>query len=177
MTARAETPVAENLNPGVNVIDDMISNLTLDVEARNEYQEQLNSAEKFISEADDRILKAGQALSFMTDYLSDEQIELVNGLELYRNELEPSPNRGSINDIAQHAFNTLQKSKTGEMTNGELYEEYLKSAGDDPIKYGMFNIKLRSLFSSMRLIRVEPENSVNSRDHIIRINGFKAGKN
>ena len=114
----------------------------------------------------------------MTDYMTDEQIEDVNGLELYRfEELEPSPNRGSLNEIAQQAFDTLKNSKKGEMTNGELYEEYLKKAGDDPIKYGMFNIKLRSLFSNMRLLRVEPEDSVNSRDHIIRVNGFKAGKN
>ena len=28
----------------------------------------------------------------------------------------------------------------------------------------------------MRLLRIEPEDSVNSRDHIIRVNGFKAGK-
>ena len=174
MAEQAQTTEAVTIDPNVNVIEDMISNLKLDIEARDEHQEQLHTAKTFISDADDRIQGASEALSFMTDYMTDEQIEEVESLELYHVDLEPSPDRGRLNEVAQEAFETLRKSKEGQMTNGELYESYLKKAGDDPIKYGEFNIKLRSLFSSMKLIRIEPEDAVNSRDHIIKVNGFKA---
>lgn len=176
MAQTAEPQESVNVNPNVNVIEDMISNLKLDIEAREEHVEQLNSSKRFISDADERIQGASEALSFMTDYLTDEQIERIEALDLRHIDLEPSPNRGSLNEIAEEAFTTLNTSKTGEMTNGALYESYAKKAGDDAVKYGEFNIKLRSLFSNMRLIRVEPEDAVNSRSHIIRVNGFKAGK-
>jgi hypothetical protein len=58
-----------------NVIEDMISNLKLDIEACNEYKKQLEIVRKFISDADDRIQGASQALSFMTNYLSDNKSE------------------------------------------------------------------------------------------------------
>jgi hypothetical protein len=166
----------ETVNVNANVIEDMISNLKLDIEARDEHKEQLQNAKDFISEADDRIKGASEALSFMTDYLTDEQIETIEALELYHVDLEPSPNRGSLNEVAQLAFEIINKSKTGQMTNGELYESYAKQAGDNAVKYGDFNIKLRSLYSNVRLIRIEPEDAVNSRDHVIKVNGFTSKK-
>ena len=176
MATTAEAQESVSGNPSVNVIEDMISNLKLDIEARNEYQELLDNAEEFISEADGRIKRASQALSFMTDYMTDEQIEMVNQFDVHYEELEASPNRGNLNEIAEEAFAILNTSKTGEMTNGALYESYAKKVGDKAVKYGEFNIKLRSLFSNTRLIRIEPEDAENSRSHIIRVNGFRAGK-
>lgn len=167
----------ETVNVNVNVIEDMISNLKLDIESRDEYHEIRENADDFISEANERIKKAGQALSFMTDYMTDEQIELVESFNLYFVDLEPSPERGRVNEVAALAFEILKKSKDGTMTNEALHEAYCKEADEeDPIKYGAFNIKLRSLFSSQKLIRIEPEDAQNSREHIIKINGFKAGK-
>ena len=55
MAETAEKPAADNVIPKANVIEDMISNLKLDVEARDEHKELLESTEEFISEADDRI--------------------------------------------------------------------------------------------------------------------------
>lgn len=178
MAEKAAPPVKpESVDENVNVIEDMISNLKLDIEVRDEQTAVKEEAEELISEANDRIKKGGQALSFMTDYMSPKQIEIVNGFELFYTDLEPSPELGNVNDVAQLAFDILSKSKDGEMTNEELHEAYKKQTEDEEVlNYTKFNIKLRSLFSSQRLLRVEPEEAQNSRQHIIRINGFKAGK-
>ena len=70
-------------------------------------------------------------------------------------------------------------SPQGEMTNGDLYEAYAEEggeAGDEAVKYATFNIKMRSLFASQKLIRHEPANAQNSKEHLIRINGFRPKK-
>ena len=86
--------------------------------------------------------------------------------------------RSRLNEVAQQSFDLLNNSKTGQMTNGDLYERYTETVPDDeqPLKYGEFNIKLRSLFSNMRLLREIPDDVSSSRDHIIKVNGFKGAK-
>ena len=178
--ATPETTEAVSVSPNGNVIEDMISNLKLDIEARDEQEVIKDEAAEFISDANERIKKGSQALSFMTDYMTEKQIEIVNELDLYYEDLEPSPERGRLNEVAQVAFDIIKKSKDGQMTNGDLYEKYKEhveqKTDETPVKYGEFNIKNRSLFSNLRLLREVPEDAVNSRDHIIKVNGFKAGK-
>ncbi|GAB5417027.1 MAG: hypothetical protein Crog4KO_18930 [Crocinitomicaceae bacterium] len=177
----AETTAPEatvNNDSKVNVIEDMINNLKLDIEARKEQQLVKEEAIDFISDADDRIRQASQALGFMTDYMTDEQIKKSEDLDLFYLDEEEIEERSRLNEVAQSAFELLQKSKTGEMTNGALYEKYKAELTDDEkaVKYGEFNIKLRSLFSNNRLLRIVPDDAQNSRSHIIRVNGFKGAK-
>jgi len=174
--ATAEKTDAVTVNPNVNVIEDMISNLKLDIEARDEQIVIKEEAADFISDANERIKKGSQALSFMTDYMTDKQIEDVEELDLFHVDFEQSSERGRLNEIAQIAFDTIKKTKDGQMTNGDLYESYAKQTDETPVKYGEFNIKLRSLFSSMRLLREIPEDAVKSHDHIIKVNGFTPKK-
>lgn len=178
-TTAENTAEAMIVGGNTNVIEDMISNLKLDIEARDEQTKIKEEATEFISDADERIRNGGQALSFMTDYMTDEQIETVNGLDIYYEELEASPERGRLNEVAQVTLEIVKKSKEGKITNGELYEKYkeqVEKTEDAPVKYTQFNIKNRSLFSNERLLREVPEDAASSRDHIIKINGFKAGK-
>lgn len=177
----AETNAQEEaviVDGNVNVIEDMLTNLKLDIEAREEQIKIKEEAVDFISDAEDRIRNGQQALSFMTEYMTEKQLKEVEELNLFYVDHEDVQERSRLNEVAQAAFEILQKSKTGEMTNGALYENYTKSLKDDeqPVKYGEFNIKLRSLFSNNRLLRVVPEDAENSRTHIIRVNGFKASK-
>jgi hypothetical protein len=58
------------------------------------------------------------------------------------------------------------------MTNGELYEIYAKQTGNSPVNYIDFNIKLRSLYSNMYLIRTVPEDSANSHDHVLKVMSY-----
>ena len=59
------------------------------------------------------------------------------------------------------------------MTNGELYDTYVKSLKNpnDAFSYTEFNIKCRSLFNAQRLLRKKGKDDTSSRDHIISING------
>ncbi len=162
----------------VNVIEDMLNNLKLDVEARDEQILIKEEAADFISDANERIRNATQALGFMTDYMTEKQIAEVEELDLFYVDQEEVQERSRLNEVAQQSFDLLSNSKTGQMTNGELYERYTETVPDNeqPLKYGEFNIKLRSLFSNMRLLREIPEDVSSSRDHIIKVNGFKGAK-
>ncbi|MCR9171524.1 MAG: hypothetical protein NXI10_03465 [bacterium] len=176
MAETTATKEAVIVDGNVNVIEDMLTNLKLDIEAREEQVKIKEEAAEFISDADSRIRSGRQALKFMTDYMSDEQLKEADELEIFFFDEDEIQERSRLNEVAQSAFDILQKSKTGEMTNGALYENYEKSLkeGEHPVKYGEFNIKLRSLFSNNRLLRIVPEDAENSRTHIIRVNGFKA---
>ncbi len=162
-----------------DVADRMIADLRENLTARDEQQELVDNAKSFLGEINMRIKNARQALSFMTDYLSKDQITALDDLDEIILSSSNSGQGNSLNEVAQKAMEILQDSEKGEMTNGDLYEAYLEEVGetgDEAVKYAAFNIKMRSLFASQKLIRHEPANAQNSKEHVIRINGFRTKK-
>lgn len=166
------------IDGNVNVIEDMLSNLKLDIEARDEQNAIKEEAADFISDANERIRNATQALGFMTEYMTPEQLKEIDELDLFYIDQEEIEERSRLNEVAQVALDIMLKSGSGEMTNGELYEKYQKeeTSEEGPVKYGEFNIKLRSLFSNNRFKREIPEDARTSRDHFIKIQKGKSQK-
>ncbi|KXJ04377.1 hypothetical protein AC249_AIPGENE3761, partial [Exaiptasia diaphana] len=101
-------------------------------------------------------------------YASPTQLEKIEEMGLDTDDLGQS-----LNSVAEVAFDIMQKSEKGEMTNGELHDAYVAQFNnpEDALSYTFFNIKCRSLYNSQRLLRIEVEGK-KSRDFIIRVNGF-----
>jgi hypothetical protein len=62
----------------------------------------------------------------------------------------------SLNTVAAVAFDIIIKAKENQITNGNLYFDYLKSCKDkkvDFVNYSAFNTKSRSLFNTQKLLR------------------------
>ena len=80
----------------------------------------------------------------------------------------------SVNTIAAVAFDIITKAKDNQMTNGDLYDDYLKSCKDkkvDFVNYSAFNTKCRSLFNTQKLLRKKGADPKSSRADIISLNG------
>lgn len=152
-----------------SLLDRVISQLAEDEQALDEQVELINKAQSYKREINKRVQELRRDLATFVKYASDEQLERIKELGI-----EPEDLGRSFNNVAEMAFDIMQKAPKGEMTNGALYEEYVKTFKnpDDAFNYTEFNIKCRSLYNSQRLLRVEIEGK-KSRDFIIRVNGFK----
>lgn len=81
--------------------------------------------------------------------------------------------QSTLNPIAQTAMDILTKAKR-KMTCEELHNEYVSGVKvkEDILDYTNFNIKIRSLFHSQRLIQQKVDDGNNTRTDIVYINGF-----
>ncbi len=153
-----------------DLLDRVISNITEDRMALKEQNELIDKAKSYKAEIVGRIKDLRRDLSTFVKYATDEQLERIKELDINIDDLG-----NGLNKVAQQALDILQKQTKGEATNGDLYQMYhaLQQNKEDAESYTSFNIKCRSLFNSQRLIRIEPKDAKSSREHIIRINGFK----
>ncbi len=78
-----------------------------------------------------------------------------------------------LNSIASSALDIIMKVKNNQLTNAELYDNYVKSLKnkDEAVNYTEFNIKCRSLFNTQRLLRKKGKDSKSSKEDIISLNG------
>lgn len=158
-------------HPNDGILDRVIANITEDQSALNEQNELIDNAKSYKREIQDRLRDSKRDLVTFVKYANPEQLQRLKDLGIDADDLGHG-----LNKVAELAFDIISKTPKGEMTNGALYEAYAKSFKnkDDAFNYTEFNIKCRTLFNSQRLIRVEPKDAKSSRDHVIRINGFKA---
>jgi len=150
--------------------DGILDRVTEDQTALNEQNELIDKAKSYRKEIQDRLRDSKRDLVTFVKYASPEQLKRLEELQIDVEALGHS-----LNKVAEVAFDILSKTDKGEMTNGALYEAYVKTFKnpDDSFNYTEFNIKCRTLFNSQRLIRIEPKNAKSTREHVIRINGFK----
>ena len=158
-------------HPNDGILDRVIANITEDQKALDEQNDLIERAKSYKREIQDRLRDSKRDLVTFVKYASPEQLARLKELEIDVEALGHS-----LNKVAELAFDILSKSSKGEMTNGALYDAYVKTFknADDAFNYTEFNIKCRTLFNSQRLIRIESKDAKSSRDHVIRINGFKA---
>lgn len=156
-------------NPQGDLLDRVIANITEDQQALKEQNELIEKAKSYKAEIVNRLRDSKRDLATFAKYATPEQQKRLEELGMDVEELG-----GGLNKEAQLALDILQKTPKGEMTNGALYEEYVKAIGnpEDAEDYTHFNIRCRSLFNSQKLIRVKQEGQ-KSQDALIRINGFK----
>ena len=90
-------------------------------------------------------------------------------------DLESSESR--LNSIAETALEILTKANR-KMTCEELHNEYVANVkvGEEALSYTEFNIKIRSLFRSQRLIQQTVEDGNNSRTDLVYLNGVEYKK-
>ena len=151
-----------------SIVDTLIENIKTD-------QELLTQSEKLIEEAKeskrvviDRLKDYRRDVSVLLKYADETQQKKIEELGFDFSESE----RG-LNPVASLALDILMKVKGNQMTNGKLYEAYVKTFKDesDAFNYTEFNIKCRSLFNTQRLLRKKGKDDTSSRDNIISING------
>lgn len=168
-----EVPKAKKADshPNDGILDRVIANITEDQVALDEQTELIDNAKSYRKEIQDRLRDSKRDLVTFVKYANPEQLQRLKELEIDVEDLGHS-----LNKVAELAFDIISKTPKGEMTNGALYETYVKSFKnkEDAFDYTEFNIKCRSLFNSQRLIRTIPKDAKATRDHVIRINGFKS---
>lgn len=162
---------SKEAHPNDGILDRVIANITEDQTALNEQTELIEKAKSYKREIQDRLRDSKRDLVTFVKYANPEQLKRLEELQIDVEALGQT-----LNKVAEVAFDILSKTDKGEMTNGALYEAYVKTFKnpDDAFNYTEFNIKCRTLFNSQRLIRIEQKNAKSTRDHIVRINGFKA---
>lgn len=158
-------------NPNDDILNRVIANITEDQIALKEQMELIEKAKSYKREIQDRLRDSKRDLITFVKYANPEQLQRLKELDIDVESLGHS-----LNKVAEVAFDIISKTEKGEMTNGALYDAYVKTFRnpDDAFNYTDFNIKCRTLFNSQRLIRIEPKNAKSTREHVIRINGFKA---
>lgn len=158
--------------PSDGILNRVIANMTEDALSLKEQSELIEKAKSYKREIQDRLRDSRRDLVTLVKYASPDQLKRLKELHIDVEELGQS-----LNKVAELAFDILQKTAKGEMSNGDLYEAYVATFKnpEDAFSYTEFNIKCRSLFNSQRLIRIEVEGK-KSRDYIVRINGFTPKK-
>lgn len=152
-----------------SIVDVLIENIQTDQQLLQEVEtkmEALKSEKLIIFE---RLKSSRKDVSVMLKYANETQQEKIT--ELGFNITEPQK---SVNSIAAVAFDLIMKAKSNQMSNGELYDAYVKICKDkneEAEKYSAFNIKCRSLFNTQKLLRKKGTDSKSSREDIISLNG------
>jgi len=152
-----------------SIIEKVIATISEDQKMLQEQENVIEDAKEVKREIQSRLRDSKRDLATFIKYADDAQREKLLDMGLVLESQE-----GSLNKVAELAFDILQKSKDGEMTNGALYDAYVKEfkKPEDAFSYTDFNIKCRPLFNTQKLLRIEIAGK-KSRDFIIRINGFK----
>lgn len=156
-----------------DLLDRVIVNFTEDQKALQEQSKLIEDARSYKNEIKDRLKDSKRDLVTLMKYASDQQLKKIDALNIEFTEYSKG-----LNPVAESALKILEKHPKGAMTNEALYDEYVKGlpSPTSAYTYTEYNIKLRSLFNSQKLIRDETKDAISSREHIIRINGFKPKK-
>ncbi|HBF20744.1 MAG: hypothetical protein CMI36_00360 [Owenweeksia sp.] len=150
------------------VVDVLIENITTDQKLLEEVEQKVQKAKDQKKEVADRLKGYRNDLSVLLKYADETQQKKIEELGL-----SSGDQTQGLNPVASTVIELLAKAKNHTMTNGELYDAYVKTVKDqeDVESYTHFNIKCRSLFNSQRLIRKKAKDSKSSRDDIISVNG------
>lgn len=151
-----------------SIVDVLIGNIKEDQMLLNVLEAKIEESKSEKRVIVDRLKAYRKDSSVLLKYADDKQKAKIEELGFALDESE----RG-LNPVASRALDIIMKAKGNALTNGELYETYVKSLKnkDEAVNYTEFNIKSRSLFNTQRLLRKKGKDDTSSRDNIISING------
>lgn len=151
-----------------SIIDVLVGNIQEDQTLLQETEANIEEAKEAKRAVVDRLKDYKKDLSVLLKYASVDQQKKIQELGFDFSDTE----RG-MNPVASLALDIVMKTKGNQLTNGELYNAYVKTFKDenDAFSYTEFNIKTRSLFSTQRLLRKKGKDDESSRDNIISLNG------
>lgn len=151
-----------------SIVDVLIENIQTDQKLLQEVEVKIESVKDEKQEIVNRLKEQRRDLSVLSKYADETQQEKIK--ELGFDVSEPEKN---INAVSSIALDLIIKAKDNQLTNGALYQGYVKSLSkeDEPLKYSAFNIKCRTLFNTQKLIRTKGKDSKSSREDTISLNG------
>lgn len=151
-----------------SIIDVLIGNIHEDQNLLKETEVKIEEAKEAKRAVVGRLKDYRNDVSVLLKYADEAQQKKIAELGFDFSDKE----RG-LNPVASLALDILMKTKGNQMTNGELYDAYVKTFKneEDAFSYTEFNIKTRSLFNTQRLLRKKGKDDQSSRDNIISING------
>ena len=151
-----------------NIVDLLIANIKTDQKLLTEAENKLETVKE-----EKRVI-----VHRLKDYHKDVSVLLKYADDAKKKELEDlgfdfSQSEQGLNAVGSKVYDLITKAKDNQLTNGELYDLYVKSIPDTEtvVSYTEFNIKCRSLFNTQRLLRKKGKNPKSTRDDIISLNG------
>lgn len=152
-----------------SIVDVLIENIKTDQELLQEVEAKIETLKGEKSIIFERLKNLRRDVGVMLKYANETQQAKIT--ELGFDNAEPQK---SVNTIASVAFDIIIKAKDNQMTNGNLYDDYVKSCQDKKeiaVNYSAFNIKCRTLFNTQKLLRKKGTDPQSSREDIISLNG------
>jgi len=151
-----------------NIVDTLIENIKTDQELLTQSEIQIEESKEEKREIVNRLKDYRRDVSVLLKYADESQQKKIEELGFDFSESE----RG-LNPVAVLTLDIVIKTKGNQISNGELYEAYVKTFKNksDAFSYTEFNIKCRSLFNTQRLLRKKGDDAKNSREDIISLNG------
>ncbi|MCL7753090.1 primase-like DNA-binding domain-containing protein [Polaribacter sp. Z022] len=152
-----------------SIVDVLIENIKTDQQLLQEVETKIEALKSEKSIIFERLKSSRKDVSVMLKYANEAQQAKITELGF-----DISEPQKSMNTIAAFAFDIIIKAKDNQMTNGELYDAYVKICKDkneEAEKYSAFNIKCRSLFNTQKLFRKKALNGASSREDMISLNG------
>jgi|TARA_B110000285_G_scaffold48687_1_gene55149 hypothetical protein len=152
-----------------SIVDVLIENIKTDQGLLQEVEAKIETAKDEKQEIVNRQKEQQKDMATLLKYADETQQAKIT--ELGFEFSEPQKN---VNTIAAVAFDIIIKAKDNQMTNGDLYDDYIKSCKDkkeDFVNYSAFNIKCRSLFNTQKLLRKKGVDPKSSRADIVSLNG------
>lgn len=152
-----------------NVIDVLIQNIKADQELLISTDNQIEALKEEKKEIANRLKSYRGDITVLLKYADPKHKEQIEALGL---DLAESSGQ-SMNPVAILVLEIIMKAKDNTMSNGELYDAYVKrfKKPEDALNYTEFNIKCRSLFNTQRLLRTKGKDASNSREDIVSVNG------
>ena len=152
-----------------SIVDVLLRNIQTDQDFLQEVETKMDTLKNEKQTIVNRLKEQHKDLSVLSKYADEPQQAKIKELGF-----DVSESQKSINTVANVAFDLILKAKDNQLTNGTLYEEYVKSLSKDEeiISYSAFNIKCRTLLNTQRLIRKKGTDSKSTREDIISLNGW-----
>lgn len=152
-----------------NVIDVLIQNIKADQELLISTDKQIETLKEEKREIANRLKGYRGDITVLLKYADPKHKEQIESLGL---DLADSSS-SSMNPVATVVLEIIMKTKDNSMTNGALYDAYVKTLknAEEAVNYTEFNIKCRSLFNTQRLLRSKGKDASNSREDIVSLNG------
>ncbi len=150
-----------------SIVDVLIKNIKEDQQQLEESQKQIDEAKEAKRVVVDRLKDYRKDISVLLKYADEEQIKKIERLGF-----DLSESSRGLNSIASSTLDIIMNAKGNSLTNGELYDAYVKGLKkkEDAVNYTEFNIKCRSLFNTHRLLRKKGSDPMNTREDAISLN-------
>ncbi len=155
-----------------SIIDALIENIKADQTLLKETEVKIETVKEEKRAILDRLKGYRKDASVLIKYADEKKKAELESLGFETLNIEQG-----MNTVASSVLDIILKATDNQMTNGALYDVYVKNVSDGkPVNYTQFNIKCRSLFNTQRLLRKKGADPKSSRDDIISLNGQPSKK-